>query len=102
MQGRVEVRRVAEQEPERVAQAAIRVRHALLERLGTDRHLVVVVHARAPQPKDLRVKILDAFGDADEVAERLRHLLAVLVHDESVDDDRLERRLSPRGQRRQQ
>ena len=81
--GRVEAMQVAQQEARGVADAAIGVGVALEDLLG-QRHLVAVVGGRDPQAQDVGAKRLHDVLRLDAVAQRLRHLAAVLVHGESM------------------
>jgi hypothetical protein len=80
---RLEAMQVAEQEARGVADAAVGVRVALEDFLR-QRHLVAVVGRRDPQAQDVRAQRLHDVLRLDAVAQRLRHLAAVLVHGEAV------------------
>src|SRR3989449_6789914 len=85
---RVEVGEVAQEEPERVADPAVRVGEAV-EDLAGDPDILGVVLGRYPQAKDLGAVLRQEVVEADDVAEGLRHLSSVAVDEEPVRDDAL-------------
>ncbi len=90
---RVEVVHVAEQEPERVADAPVRLARAFENLIG-DAHVLGVVGCRHPQTDDVRAVLGDDIERRDHVAERLRHLTTLAVHDEAVGEHAAERSLT--------
>nr|GEU28492.1 hypothetical protein [Tanacetum cinerariifolium] len=84
----VEVRRIGQQEAQRVADAAIRFRHALEDLVG-DRQLARVVGGRDPQAQDVGAQAVRDLLRRQRVTERLRHLLAFAVDREAVREQRL-------------
>ena len=93
---RVEIREVRQQDAQDIAEAPIRLREPLEALLGK-RHLVLIVHARRPQPHDVctvgademlgvhRLRVSPLLGFRDLLAR-------VFVHDKAVRDDRAIRR----------
>ncbi len=77
---------VAEEEAHGVAQAAIAVRDALQD-LGTDALVGGVVRLGDPEAQDVGAVFLHHLVGDDGVAERLGHLVALLVQREAVGDD---------------
>ena len=90
MVGGVEMREVAEHPAQRVAQLAVGL-DAGLENLRPDALVVPVIGGAGPQPQNIGARLLDHVLRRDRVAERLRHLAAVLVEREAVGDDNVER-----------
>ena len=91
LRSRIEVAQVRQQEARGVPDLPIALgdpRHDLL----ADRHVVAVVHHGNPQAEDVGAVLFDDVLRRDDVADRLRHLAALLVHDEAAGDDPLERR----------
>ncbi len=87
--GRVEVVQVRRRRyAQRVADLPVRLDGAREDLLAEADLLRVVAH-RHPQPQDVGAALLDDVLRLDRVAERLRHLPAVLVDDEAVRDDLL-------------
>ena len=80
---RVEVEQVAEQEPERVAHAPVRVGQAV-EDLPRHPDVLGVVLGSDPQAEDLGAVLRQQIVETDHVAERLRHLAALTVDEEAV------------------
>ena len=81
----------AQQPAQRVAQAAVQL-GLLLEDLRADAHVLAGVRRHHPQAQDVRaVFVVDLLRRGD-VAERLGHLAALLVHHEAMRQHRLERR----------
>src|SRR3989442_649400 len=85
---RFEVGDVAQEEPERVADPAVRVGEAV-EDLAGDPDVLGVVLGRHPQAKDLGAVLRQEVVEADDVAEGLRHLSSVAVDGEPLRDDAL-------------
>ena len=74
--GGVEVARVGEQEPQRVADPPVGVDDARQD-LVVDREVARVVGRRAPEADDLGAELVGGLAQADEVAEALAHLAAL-------------------------
>ena len=83
---RVETRQIAEQESQGVAHAAVAIRHALEDLVG-DTHLRAVVSRCDPKPQHIGTEGVHDLLRRHHIAERLRHLAALVVHGESVRDD---------------
>ena len=81
--GRVEAGKIAEQEPDRVAHAPVRVGHALQDLIG-DTHVVGVVRGSDPESQHVGAERSDYLLWHHGVADGLRHLVALLVHCEAV------------------
>ena len=86
-----EVGERAQHPAQRVAQLAVGLDEGL-EDLRPDAQVVGVVRRRDPQPEDVGARLLDHVLRRGDVAERLRHLLALLVEDEAVGQDDVEGR----------
>ena len=63
----------------------------LLDAALADPDVVGVVHAGDHEPQDVGPVLLGGLDRQDHVAQRLRHLLALVVDDEAVGQDGLER-----------
>ena len=85
----------AEQEAQRVAQPAVAVGGALQD-LRPDALVDGVVGLRHPEPQDVGAVLLHHVLGRGGVAERLRHLHAVLVEREAVGQHRRRRARGPR------
>ena len=83
MPGGVEIAQVAEQEPGRVAEAAVCVRNAREDVRG-NAHLAPVVGGHHPQPEHVRAQLVHHVARIHHVAPRLGLLAALLVHGEPV------------------
>ena len=83
----IEAREIGEHEADRVAQTAIGF-DARLDDLGTDAQVFGEIRARDPEAQDLRAVLLRDLLGRDDVAERFRHLAALLVEHEAVGQDR--------------
>ena len=92
----VEMREIAEHPAHGVAQLAIGVDGGL-EDFRADALVVPVVAGGDPHPQDVGAGLLDHVLRRDGVAERLRHLAAVLVEREAVRDDDVEGRAAARA-----
>ena len=77
------MRERAEHPAHRVAQLAIGFDEGLQD-FRADAQIVGVIGRRDPQAQDVGAGILDDLLRRDDVAERLRHLLALLVQHEAV------------------
>ena len=95
--GRIEVVQIRDQVPHRVADLPVRLDDAR-ENLLAEAHFLRVVAHRHPQTDDVGAALLDDVVRLDRIAERLRHLAAVLGHDEAVREDLPERRAAARAQ----
>ena len=80
---RVQVRQRAEHPAQRVAQLAVGVDEGV-EDLRADAQVVGVVGRRHPQAQDVGAGLLHHVLRRHDVADRLRHLLPLLVEDEAV------------------
>ena len=78
---------VAETVAGRVAQFAVGIRDPL-ENLVRDAHILMVVERRTPEAQDLRPHLLDHLLRLDDIALRLRHLLAVAIDRPAIGDHR--------------
>ena len=87
---------IAEQKAQRVPQAAIRI-HIRLDDIGTDAQILRIVRTHGPEAQDFRARLLDHLLRHDDIAERLRHLAAVLVIDEAMGQDFVERGAAARA-----
>ena len=74
---------IAQQEAQRVAHAAIGLADALEDLIG-DAHFIGVVGSRHPQTQHVGAQRLVDGLRRDDVAERLGHLAALVVHREAV------------------
>ena len=97
----LEIVQVAQQEPRRVANAAVRLRQAL-EDVHGDAHVVAVVRGGHPQAQYLRPKLIDDLLGRDGVAQGLGHLAALAVQGEAVGQDLLIGRLALDGHCREE
>ena len=91
----------AEQPAQRVAQAAVEV-GLLLEDVAADAHVLGGVGRHHPKPKNIGAELAGHLAGRGDVAERFRHLAALLVHDEAMGEHRLERRHAAGADRFQQ
>ena len=88
---RLEMMQRAEHPADRVAQLAIGL-DGVLEDLRADALVVGIVGGADPEPQDIGAGILHHLLRLDGVADRLRHLAAVLVEREAVGQHDVERR----------
>ncbi len=79
----IEPMQIAKQKAHSVAHSAIRVRHAL-ENLVRNADLIGIVRRRHPQAQHVRAERAHDLLRSDDVAQRFRHLAALLVHGEPV------------------
>ena len=86
----------AQQIAQRVAQPAIGVA-VVLQDLGADAEILGIVRADHPEPQDVGAALLHHVLRRDDVAERFRHLAAVLVEHEAVGQHRLVGRAAARA-----
>jgi hypothetical protein len=86
----VEIGGIGEQEAQRVADAAVAFDDALEDFVG-NRQLAGVVGRRRPQAQDFGAHLVRHLLRRDDVALRLRHLVALAVDDEAVRQQRLVR-----------
>ena len=96
-----EMREVAEHPADRVAQLAIGLDGGL-EDLRADAHVVGIVRRAHPQAQDVGAGLLHHVLRRDRVAERLRHLAALLVEHEAVGQHHVEGRDAARAAALQQ
>ena len=87
----VEMRQRAQHPADGVAQLAVGLDRGL-EDLRSDAQVVGVVGSAAPHPQNVGARLLDHVLRRGHVAERLRHLAAVLVEHEAVGEHHVERR----------
>ena len=87
---RIPVIQVAQQEAERVADTAIRFARAVQDLAG-DVDVLTVVGRACPQAHDVRARLGHHIVGKDRVAQRLRHLATVAVHDETMREHFAER-----------
>ena len=86
----------AEHPAQRVAQLAVIVADAFQD-FRADALVVGIVDARHPQPQDVGARLLDDVLRKGLVAERLRHLAALLVEREAVRQHDVEGRAAARA-----
>ena len=89
--GGLEMRQIAQHPTQRVAQLAIGLDGGF-EDFRADALVVPVVGGAGPQPQDIGARLFDHVLGRDHIAKRLRHFVAVLVEDEAVSHDDIERR----------
>ena len=92
----VEAGQAAEHPTQRVAQAAIQL-GGLLEDFAADAQVLAGVRHHHPEAQNVDAVLLRHLFRRDDVAERFRHLAALLVHHEAIGQDCLEWRPSPRA-----
>jgi hypothetical protein len=88
---RIEPVEIPEREPRRVSQLAITVSHTLQD-LVRRAHVVEIVCRRAPQPNNLRARLLDHFVRLNRIARRLVHRPSLRVERPAVCDHGFVRR----------
>ena len=93
--GRIEMMQRAEHPADRVAQLAIGL-DGVLQDFRADALVVGIVGGADPEPQDIGAGVLHHLLRLDGVADRFRHLAAVLVEREAVGEHDIERR-APAG-----
>ncbi len=81
--GRIVMGQRPQQPAQRVAEAAVVIRQ-LLQHAFADAQIAGIVFRDDPEPQDLSAVFLVHFRRNDDIAQRFRHLAAVLGHDETV------------------
>ena len=93
---RREVVERAQQIAQRVAQAAVDIA-LVLQDLRADAQILGIVGADHPEPQDVGAALLHHVLRRDDVAERFRHLAALLVEHEAVGQHRVVRGAAARA-----
>ena len=96
----IEISEVAQNIAGRVADLQIVLREMLEHILG-DTHILTVVRRGNPQAHNISAVLFENVLRGNAVAERLGHLLALLINDHAMRNDRLIRRLALRCDRGQ-
>jgi len=95
------MREIAEHPAQRVAELAIGIDGGLQD-FGTDAQIIGVIGSRDPHPQNIGARLFHHVLRRHHIAERLRHLAAVLVENEAVGEHRVVRRDPARAARFQQ
>ena len=76
---RLVMRQAAQEVAQRVAQLAVGV-HGGLDDVRPDTQILGVIGGKPPKPQDIRAGLLDDILRRYRIAQRFRHLAALLVH----------------------
>ena len=85
------MRQCAQHPADRVAQLAVGFLH-VLENFRPDALVICIIDRRDPQAQDVGPRLLDDLLRGHHVAERFRHLRALLVHGEAMGEHHIEGR----------